>query len=223
MKATVSDLMTRAPATVRDGATLSAASATMDEAGVSALPVLDDHGHAIGVISRSDLLRTAVQARPETTRHALLSMPDTFVRSAMHRELVTVSPSTSVVEAAQLMVDRHIHRVFVESARELVGVLSATDLVRCVARRRLETPLGSLMHSPVAAIPTDTPLSVALAELGSHGVDALLVTEHDEAVGLFTQADAIAARALGDDVPVEDAMSRRYIAELAATPVHRAA
>ena len=137
MKATVSDLMTRAPATVRDGATLSAASATMDEAGVSALPVLDDHGHAIGVISRSDLLRTAVQARPETTRHALLSMPDTFVRSAMHRELVTVSPSTSVVEAAQLMVDRHIHRVFVVSARELVGVLSATDLVRCVARRRL--------------------------------------------------------------------------------------
>lgn len=219
---TVRELMSSPAVTVSAGATLPVASATMDEAGVSSLPVIDDHGSAVGVISRSDLLRAGVRARPGSG-DTLIPMPNVFVGAAMSRELVTVAPSTTTVEAARLMVDRRIHGVLVESGRALVGVLSATDLMRCLAESGLAIPLRSIMRSPVAAVPIDTPLGLALAELGSHGVGALVVTEHDEAVGLFSRADALAAGDQHDDAPVGDAMSLRYIVEVASAPVHRAA
>ena len=61
---TVRELMSSPAVTVTAGATLPVASAIMDEAGVSSVPVIDDHGSAIGVISRTDLFRAGVRARP---------------------------------------------------------------------------------------------------------------------------------------------------------------
>lgn len=219
---TVRDLMTSPPTTVPASATLSVASAMMDEAGVSALPVLDARGRTVGVISRTDLVHAGVLARA-SRRESLMPLPNATVESVMGHALVSVEPSASAAEAARLMVDQHIHRVFVESGRELIGVLSATDLMRLVARSNLSTTLRSVMRSPVAAVPSDTPLSVALAELESHDVGALVVMEHDEPVGLFTRDAALAARDLSDDTPVADAMVLRYVVEAPTTEVHHAA
>ncbi len=218
----VHDHMTREPATLDVGARLGVASAAMDEVGVSALPVVDARGRPVGVLSRTDLLHAGVRAR-DGRRDTLLPTPSGAVGDVMGRELVTVAPSTSLLEAAQLMVDRCIHHLYVESERRLVGVLSTTDLMRAVGTSRIAIPLGSLMNKPAVCVPIDTPLAVALAELESHGVSGLVVTERDEAVGLFTREAALAAGTLTDDASVEDAMSLRYILEVTSTAVHRAA
>lgn len=214
--------MTRDPVTIDAVARLSVASAAMDEAGVSALPAVDAHGRAVGVLSRTDLLHAGVRARDDR-RDTLLPTPTGTVGDVMSRELVTVAPSTSLLEAAQLMVDRRIHHLYVESGRRLVGVLSTTDLMRAVGSSRIAIPLGSLMNKPAVCVPVDTPLAVALAELESHGVSGLVVTEGDEAVGLFTREAALAAATRTDDASVEDAMSLRYIVEVTTTAAHRAA
>lgn len=49
------------------------------------------------------------------------------VADVMTRELVTVTPETSVAEVAKTMHDQHIHRVLVVKGRELVGVITSFD------------------------------------------------------------------------------------------------
>lgn len=52
----------------------------------------------------------------------------------MTRAVVTVTPGTPLDDACRTMVERQIHRVFVQESGKLVGVVSSFDVVRHVAR-----------------------------------------------------------------------------------------
>jgi CBS domain-containing protein len=58
------------------------------------------------------------------------------VAEAMSRGVRSVSPGTSVEEAAAYMLKKRIHRAVVLESGELVGIITATDVMRAVANRR---------------------------------------------------------------------------------------
>src|SRR5258708_30867048 len=53
---TAADMMTPNPVSIREKATVSEAVAFLTDKGISAAPVIDKAGRAVGVVSRSDLL-----------------------------------------------------------------------------------------------------------------------------------------------------------------------
>ncbi len=55
----------------------------------------------------------------------------------MTRRVVAVTPDADVRDAAAVMIEAGVHRVLVMNGRELLGILSATDVVRAVAESRL--------------------------------------------------------------------------------------
>jgi CBS domain-containing protein len=55
------------------------------------------------------------------------------VRDAMTREVLTVTPDTTLREAAELFVRRHVSGAPVVEGRRVVGVVSATDVLEFVA------------------------------------------------------------------------------------------
>lgn len=58
-KTRVEDIMTRNPVTIYEDATLAAAAEYMREKGIGHLPVVNEHGRLVGIISRSDIVRIA--------------------------------------------------------------------------------------------------------------------------------------------------------------------
>jgi len=56
-----------------------------------------------------------------------------MVRDIMTPRPLTVSSDADVREAAQQMLYAEVHRLFVTSGNQLVGVISTTDIVRAVA------------------------------------------------------------------------------------------
>jgi CBS domain-containing protein len=60
----------------------------------------------------------------------------------MARDVLAVSPGAPLAEAAQLMVERRVHRVLVLEGGRLAGLVSALDLVGLVASGRLAEPGG---------------------------------------------------------------------------------
>ena len=122
----VGQLMTRDPLVVADGAPLVDAAEMMDTFDVTGLPVVDDEGGVVGVISQMDLVRAAA------TRHLWSGWPGLVVRHLMTAPAITVTPETSLEDAARLMEREHIHRLVVVGlgGRTPIGVLSLTDLVR---------------------------------------------------------------------------------------------
>ena len=59
------------------------------------------------------------------------------VGDAMTHGVRSLSSATSVLDAAALMTDEHIHRVVVMDGEQLVGIVSLTDIARAVAEHRL--------------------------------------------------------------------------------------
>ena len=127
---TVRDLMTPDPVTIRDRIPLVAADRLMRESGVSGLPVVNEQGVVVGVVSRTDLM--AIAADPGREPWQAIS-----VASVMSSPALTVSASTPLAEAATLMEERRIHRLVVVDPDngQPIGVLSTSDLARAVAGR----------------------------------------------------------------------------------------
>ena len=104
--------------------------ALMDSNDISALVVVNDAGDAVGVISRTDLVNARF-IQPYLKHWRGMSAEHLMTAPA-----VTVSPETSIHEAARLLQEKHIHRLVV--AEEIsghvrpLGILSVTDLAKHV-------------------------------------------------------------------------------------------
>lgn len=127
---TVRDLMTPDPITVEQDEVLGHAAHLMEEYEVSGLPVVDDDGVLVGILSQTDLVHARSVDGPSH------SWPDVSVRHYMAVPVITATPTMTVREAALLMEARHVHRLVVvdDEQRRPVGVLSMTDLVRQMAQ-----------------------------------------------------------------------------------------
>ena len=131
----VSELMQTDLQVIAPDAAVNEAAVTLAEAHVSGLPVVDRRGHLVGVISSTDILASEEEVEGEAGRVALFE--ETLVRDLMTPRPVTVAPTATVKEAAQLLLYADVHRVFVMEGDRLVGVLSTTDIVRAVANGQL--------------------------------------------------------------------------------------
>jgi CBS domain-containing protein len=128
---TVADLMTVEPLVIRADRRLDEAEALMRDHHVSGLPVVDDSGRLVGVISQTDFIHLADPG----TRDLIRLAPDQIrVADVMSRPPVTVLLTTSLLDAARIMRHERVHRlVAVDEKLRPVGVLSAIDYVALYA------------------------------------------------------------------------------------------
>jgi CBS domain-containing protein len=99
------------------------------------LPVVDEQGSIVGIVSQRDLFFSAlVQALGfgSTTHDRMLST--ILVKEVMTENVVTTTPETLVTAAARVMVDRKIGCLPVIEGAGLTGILSESDIVSAVAQ-----------------------------------------------------------------------------------------
>ena len=131
----VSDVMTRRVVTVRDDATLAEAMTYLATQHISGAAVTDRRNRLVGVVSRSDIIEAEVEVEESEARGRFLS--ETMVSDVMSTPALTVGPGVELREAALAMEYGDVHRLFVEEAGELVGVLSRSDVSRALATGRV--------------------------------------------------------------------------------------
>jgi CBS domain-containing protein len=148
-----SDVMTREILSVRPDTTVAEAIRTMLDNRISGLPVIDEAGRLVGILTEGDLLR---RGETGTERHRprwleILMGPgrlaEEYVRThgrkigeVMTRDVVSVTPDASLKEIVELMERRRIKRVPVLDGDVPVGILSRADLLRGLAGALEETP-----------------------------------------------------------------------------------
>jgi CBS domain-containing protein len=150
------DVMTRAVLTVTPDMKLVDAAKRMLEAHVSGLPVVDDAGQLVGVLSEGDLLRrteTGTEPRhagwvelflgPARLATEYVHTHARYVREVMTETPITVAEDTPLSDVVKLMERRHIKRVPVVRGAALVGVVSRADLVRLFIKKIEATPEAS--------------------------------------------------------------------------------
>lgn len=149
----VSDLMSRHVVSVSQNATMAEAAHRMSENNIGGMPVTDEQGRCVGIITTTDFTHRD-QKRPESSG---VGVPDNAyalhgefsvqnggpwsavridyvaedrVKTHMTPTLQTVNQDSSLLTAARMMCDEHIRRLVVldESARP-VGVIGSLDVV----------------------------------------------------------------------------------------------
>lgn len=201
----VRDSMVRGVITVSPGTTAAEALALCRERGIRHLPVIEE-GKMVGLISDRDL-RLATPALGDPNRAAALQK--ILIGDEMSREITTADPEDPIEQAAMAMHERKIGCLPVVEGDELVGILTASDVMAALVRlvgahepgSRLEVALpdrpGSLAELAgivrdegvnivsVLSAPGegdgDTPRSVAVIRLAT--IDTLGVVRNLERAG----------------------------------------
>ncbi|MBI2215784.1 MAG: CBS domain-containing protein [Candidatus Rokubacteria bacterium] len=141
----VESIMTSDVISVAPGASIEQAARLMVDHGISGLPVVDDTGALVGILTEGDLIvrqkpRTALSwweiffTDAERLAREYQKAMGTTVAEVMTRSVVCVRPDTPLEAAAALIHEHNIRRVPVVSGGALVGIVSRADLIKALAR-----------------------------------------------------------------------------------------
>lgn len=150
MPKNIADAMTRDPVVVRTETPLNEAIQIMAERRISGLPVVDDAGQLVGIISETDLMwqETGVTppayimfldsviylqnpAKHERELHKALGQT---VGEVMSSNPISIAPDKPLKEAAQIMNEKEVRRLpVVDDAGQVIGILTRGDILRSMA------------------------------------------------------------------------------------------
>lgn len=211
----VDEIMTRNPVSIGADLPLMDAWQKMLDQNIKALPVVDDLGRVVGVLTHEDLLdraglnaRLAVAQRlDEETLNAevdILRNSGKQVRDVMSQPPITVHPKDAVGMAAGRLVKYSITRLpVVDDNGKLVGMISRLDVLRQVMDipekehqqitvRGAGRLVGEVMSKEVPLVREDADLSSVIASFvtsGDHRV--VVVNAAGQPVGLISDSDVV--------------------------------
>ena len=151
------DVMTPDPVTVRPDSPVMEAVRLMLQRRFSGMPVVDETGTVVGIVTEGDLLRraeTGTQRRRSRWIEFLIG-PGRLATEYMHacgrkvdevmtQPVQTVTENTPLDEIVQVMERHRIKRVPVVRDGKLVGIVSRANLLRALASVVRETRPGSV-------------------------------------------------------------------------------
>jgi acetoin utilization protein AcuB len=125
----VRDRMTSDPTTITPVTSFPEGFRIMRERGIRHLPVVDDGGVLIGIVTQTDLLHASPSAATTLSIFEMsYLLANLHVREVMSSPPVTVSEDAPLEEAARLMVEKKIGCLPVMRDGELVGLITETDI-----------------------------------------------------------------------------------------------
>ncbi len=134
----VKDVMTAEPLTIGRNDVLSLTGDLMTQRQVRHFPVVES-GRLVGILSHRDVVHAAVSSTMGYGSKASDAFLSTVaVKEAMTEEVVTASPDDDVASAARAMLEHRIGCLPVLSGKDLVGIITESDLLQIVAGRTAE-------------------------------------------------------------------------------------
>lgn len=133
----VKNVMTRDVITARPQMSLTEVAGTIVQQRLRAVPVVDEEGHVLGMITdrqvMSHFLPVLEEARGEEAPQAPL-IEERAVRDVMERTVMCVNEDEPLADVVRLMLDKEIERMPVVADGRLVGFLTRGDIIRRLLR-----------------------------------------------------------------------------------------
>jgi len=136
MSWTVSDVMTNDPVAVRSDTRFKTCARLMQLHELTALPVVNESGGLIGIVSEADLLaKEAQRSAFDREGHPSAKADAMCVGEAMTGEPITTTAETPLNTAASLMFEHHLKMLpVVDSAKRLVGTVTRSQVLNVFLR-----------------------------------------------------------------------------------------
>ncbi len=134
----VRDVMTSPAVTVSPSTTVGEVAELLVVKGFTAVPVTDDDGRLIGIVTEADLIRERIPADPRihgrTVRPTRRRNPET-VADVMMPTVESLTAGADIADAARMMLDERIRCFPIVDGSSVVGVITRRDLLRAAVVR----------------------------------------------------------------------------------------
>ncbi len=174
------DFMTRGVLTVNPDSTVAKAIELMGAHEVGSLAVSGPDGLK-GIITERNVLKALAKGKIPSNR---------TVREVMTTSVSCVPPTMGSLESAQKMTDTRGRLLVVENGR-LEGIITATDLVKVVARLGATFDLGDVVSTRVATAKMWSRIGAVVKKMDAKGVGSIVLTERRMPRAIFTERDLI--------------------------------
>lgn len=195
-----SDIMTTPVETVGPETTVTDIARRLIERGISAVPVIDDEDHIVGIVSEGDLMRRPeneterrpswwlrVFAMPEDRQRDYVESHGLHARDVMSRNVISVSEDASLAGIAETLEKHRIKRVPVVRDGKLVGIVSRANLLQGLAAAGTKSTVSA----------SDREIRIAVEKAGRKaGVDMFFISVvvTDGVVTLWGMAETAVAK-----------------------------
>jgi CBS domain-containing protein len=146
---TATDLMSKDLITVRSDMPVSEVAKIILDYKITSLPVVDDEGKLVGIVSEGDLVRCSRSNRDAhrswwltlmtgsgSDQADVLSLGDRKVGDVMSKDVLLASENESLPQLIELLSRRRIKRLPIVKNGKLVGIVSRVDVLRHLASSR---------------------------------------------------------------------------------------
>ena len=146
---TARDIMTRNVVTVNKDQPISDLSKLFIENHFNGVPVLDDSGKILGVVTQGDLIEQNKNLHIPTVialfdavlflesekkfESDVKKLTGSKIEDIYHSSLITVSPDADLSEITTLMAENDVHTLPVLDGDKLVGIIGKKDVIRAMA------------------------------------------------------------------------------------------
>ncbi len=113
---------------------------------ISGLPVIDAQSRLVGMFTEKDILSYILpsyiltvgsfiyEENPKSVKKKFMELDKVKISQVMRKEVVTISPDTTLCEVARIMLTQKARRVvIVDEAKKVVGIVARCDVVRAFA------------------------------------------------------------------------------------------
>jgi len=127
-----------------------------------------------GMVTKADLTQRLLQAEPSWRRRPIDRIP---VKLVMTEKPITIFPSATTRQAAELMIENNIRGLPVVENEKLVGMLTAVDLVKWFSKRKSKAKVKDMMSSPLVTVHRHHSVNHVIDLMNENQADRVIVLD----------------------------------------------
>jgi CBS domain-containing protein len=197
-------LMTRGVKTVYSDSNVAKAVDMMVRNNIGCVVVVDSSG-PVGIFTERDLLSKALRQKEPLEYQMIMEV--------MSRPVIAVDPDKTLDQVAQSMIANKSNLTVFEGG-DLVGIITATDIVREIHRLEKNFDIRRFVTSRVEMIHANMDVGLVIEEMDEKRIGSVVIGKDSELSGIFTERDLlkkVLAPKISLDTPVGDLASSPLI------------
>ncbi|RLG60198.1 hypothetical protein DRN86_03095 [Candidatus Geothermarchaeota archaeon] len=123
----------------------------------------------------------------------MLKYPFKLVKDVMVRNVYTLSPEDTLLEAVKLMSDKKIGSVVITEGKKVRGIITTADIVRLASKNLnfRKVKLKSVMSKPVITLGPNASIEEAIKTMKIRNIRHLPIVENNFLIGIVSERDLV--------------------------------
>lgn len=186
----VGNYMSEYPISVKPEISFKTVVSFMAESKFSTLIVMEEEKvNPLGVFTERGIIKHVASGKTA----------DQPIKQELIQPFVSVTPDTTIIEAAKLMITKKSRVLVFADTNKLIGTITASDMLRAFGDTDKAPSLEKVISKTIYHCSFDTTVLDVVKLLDEKNIGSVLVTR-DSLNGIFTQRDLVRVLAKGEDL-----------------------